>query len=86
MLPRKRSTDNATNLDQISKLYGLIKGNTCGNPCPVFDKNTGKVFLLMCWNNGQDSESDILNKKGKDTRRVFVSESDDYGDKLDKTC
>ena len=47
--------------------------NTCGNPCPVLDRETGIVWLLMTWNNGADTEDEIIAQTGKDTRRVFVT-------------
>lgn len=53
--------------------------NTCGNPCPVVDAETGMVHLLMTWNRGDDTESTIKSGKSKDTRRVFVCESTDHG-------
>jgi len=30
------------------------KKNTCGNPCPVVDQQTGTIWLLMTWNRGDD--------------------------------
>lgn len=53
--------------------------NTCGNPCPVVDQRTGTIWLLMTWNHGDDRESAIKKNNGKDTRRVWVSRSDDNG-------
>jgi len=53
--------------------------NTCGNPCPVVDVETGNVHLLMTWNRGDDTESKIKAGTGKDSRRVFVCESTDDG-------
>jgi sialidase-1 len=53
--------------------------NTCGNPCPVVDQDSGTIWLLVTWNHGQDNEGEIKNNTGKDTRRVFVSRSDDDG-------
>jgi sialidase-1 len=53
--------------------------NTCGNPCPVVDQSTGKIFLLMTWNSGDIHESKIKAGLGKDSRLVFVSESSDHG-------
>jgi sialidase-1 len=53
--------------------------NTCGNPCPVVDRQTGTVWLLMTWNRGDDHESMIISHKSKDTRRVFVTSSSDDG-------
>jgi sialidase-1 len=53
--------------------------NTCGNPCPVLDEQTGAIWLLLTWNHGSDHEAAIVARKSKDTRRVFVTHSDDDG-------
>ena len=53
--------------------------NTCGNPCPVVDQRTGTIWLPMTWNDGRDSESEIKQNTGRDTRRVFVTHSEDDG-------
>lgn len=53
--------------------------NTCGNPCPVVDVGTGTIHLLMTWNRGDDRESAIIAQTSKDTRRVFVTRSEDDG-------
>ena len=54
-------------------------GNTCGNPCPVQDRETGTIWLLLTWNHGQDRESEIKKNTSRDTRRVFVAHSTDDG-------
>jgi sialidase-1 len=54
-------------------------GNTCGNPCPVVDRATGTVWLLMTWNLGTDREGQIIDLTSRDTRRVFVAFSADEG-------
>ena len=53
--------------------------NTCGNPCPVQDMRTGTIWLLMTWNRGDDKESQIKKNTSKDTRRVWVSRSNNDG-------
>lgn len=53
--------------------------NTCGNPCPVLDKETGTVWLLMTHNLGADDERDIIHKKAASTRTVWVTKSEDDG-------
>jgi len=53
--------------------------NTCGNPCPVVDQSTGRIILLMTWNLGMDNEDQIIRKKSKDTRKPYISFSDDDG-------
>ena len=53
--------------------------NTCGNPVPIVDEESGRVHLLLTWNNGNDTYSEISNNTGEDTRRVFYTYSDDEG-------
>jgi sialidase-1 len=53
--------------------------NTCGNPCPVLDRTTGTLWLLMTWNRGDDPEPKIIARQSHDTRRVFVTHSTDDG-------
>jgi sialidase-1 len=53
--------------------------NCCGNPAPVVDSATGFVWLLTTWNLGTDRERDIERGTGHDTRRVFVTHSEDQG-------
>ncbi|HHE72017.1 MAG TPA: exo-alpha-sialidase [Chloroflexi bacterium] len=54
-------------------------GNTCGNPCAVVDEDTGVIWLLMTWNLGEDREPEIIERTSRDTRRVFVTYSEDDG-------
>ena len=53
--------------------------NTCGNPCPVVDRKTGTIWLLMTRNRGDDHERQIIDQTSKDTRRVCVTHSADDG-------
>ncbi len=53
--------------------------NTCGNPCPVVDRKTGTVWLLMTWNRGDDREPAIIDRTSIDTRRVVRDSSSDDG-------
>lgn len=53
--------------------------NTCGNPCPVIDKETGTVWLLLTHNLGQDHESEIIAGTSEGTRTVWVTHSRDDG-------
>ena len=89
---RKNSTGDAGNIDLL--LRRSIDGggswqtvrtvwdegaNTCGNPCPVLDRDTGKIWLLLTWNRGDDRESELIAQRSKDTRRVYVTSSTDDG-------
>ncbi len=53
--------------------------NTCGNPCPIYDRVTGQIHLLMTWNNGNDKEIEIINETSIDTRRIYITSSSNEG-------
>jgi len=53
--------------------------NTCGNPCPVVDQDTGRIWLLMTWNFGGDHGPEIVRGESKDVRKPYVCYSDDDG-------
>lgn len=74
----RRSSDNGVTWSpqQIVWDHG---GNTCGNPAPVVDLETGTIWLLSTWNLGTDSESTIVGGTSTDTRRVFALNSTDDG-------
>ena len=74
----KRSMDRGQTW-QPSQVVWNDGPNTCGNPCPVVDRNTGTLWLLMTWNRGDDVESRIIARQSRDTRRVFVTSSSDDG-------
>lgn len=74
----RRSTDGGGAWDE-SRVVWADPGNTCGNPCAVVDRETGAIWLLMTWNLGDDEETAIIDGASRDTRRVFVTRSDDDG-------
>jgi len=74
----KRSTDGGDTWSDQQVVWD-DGANTCGNPCPVQDRQTGTIWLLLTWNDGRDTESAIKKNEGRDTRRVFVSRSADEG-------
>ena len=74
----RRSEDNGGSWNEQQVVWD-DPGNTSGNPCVVVDRDTGTIWLLMTWNRGDDHEGDIIALRSKDTRRVFVSQSDDDG-------
>jgi sialidase-1 len=53
--------------------------NVCGNPCPVQDRDTGIIWLLLTWNDSSFSNSELHQGKGDADRRVFVCCSKDDG-------
>ena len=54
-------------------------GNTCGNPAPVVETETGRVVLPMTWNHGRDLERDIIAGRSREPRRAYVTTSHDDG-------
>ena len=58
----KRSIDNGNTWSNMGVVWD-DGDNTCGNPVPIVDQETGTIHLLMSWNN----------------RRPFVTSSSDDG-------
>ncbi|HBG28242.1 MAG: hypothetical protein A2Y10_12835 [Planctomycetes bacterium GWF2_41_51] len=74
----KRSTDGGKTFSRQTIIWNDAN-NTCGNPCPVQDEQTGTIWLLSTWNLGSDKERMIVEGSSADTRRVFIFKSDDEG-------
>lgn len=74
----KRSTDGGQTWGKLQVVW-TDGANTCGNPCPVVDRDTGVVWLLLTHNLGQDHESQIDNGTSRGTRTVWVTRSADDG-------
>ncbi|QDS98805.1 sialidase family protein [Adhaeretor mobilis] len=79
----KRSTDGGKNWSDATVIWDDA-GNTCGNPCPVVDRETGVIWLPMTWNSGKIGEKKIAPGFGADSRRVFLTSSKDNGKTWDK--
>jgi sialidase-1 len=74
----KRSLDGGVTW-QPMQLVAEDGPNTVGNPCPVIDRATGTIQLLLTHNLGEDTEAEIVNGTSKGTRRVWVTRSTDEG-------
>ena len=74
----RRSQDNGQTWSAAQAVWDDGE-NTCGNPSPVVDLETGTVWLLSTWNRGDDHEGQIIAGQSKDTRRVFVMGSTNDG-------
>lgn len=73
----KRSTDGGDTWSDLSVVVHQ-KGYTCGNPAPVWDRDTGEVILLLTKNPADAHEGRIL--KGEDPpRTVWITRSSDEG-------
>lgn len=77
-LVMRRSVDGGKSWSDLLVIWD-DSSNVCGNPTPIVDHATGKIWLLLTWNRGDDYERDIITHAANDTRRVFVSVSDDDG-------
>ena len=77
-LVMKRSEDNGKTWSELIVIWD-DEENVCGNPAPVQDAGTGKIFLLSTWNLGSDHEPRIIDQTSKDTRRVYLLVSSDDG-------
>jgi sialidase-1 len=75
---QRRSTDGGKTWSDVTVVWD-DGANTCGNPCPVLDTETGTLHLLLTWNQGSVSEGKIRAGFGEDSRRVFYSSSRDDG-------
>lgn len=74
----RRSTDGGKTWSPQQVVFS-DGNNTCGNPCPVVDQQTGTIWLPMTKNIGSDRERDIVNGTGQGTRTVWMTSSDDDG-------
>jgi sialidase-1 len=79
----KRSRDSGKTWDKAQIVWDETD-NTCGNPCPVVDRNTGAVWLLMTHNLRGDTEAKIVGGTSKGTRTAWVTKSTDDGATWDK--
>ncbi|MEZ5038468.1 MAG: sialate O-acetylesterase [Saprospiraceae bacterium] len=77
-LVMRRSTDNGKTWSALSVIWDDGE-NVCGNPVPVVEQESGRICLLLTWNLGSDHERDIIAQTSKDTRRVYVTQSEDDG-------
>jgi len=74
----KRSTDGGKTFSKAQVVWDDA-ANTCGNPCPVQDRQSGKIVLFLTHNLGQDREPEIIAKTSQGTRTVWKSVSTDDG-------
>lgn len=74
----RRSENNGKTWSEMQVVWN-DGDNTCGNPCPVVDAKTGRIWLFMTWNDGRDNEKSIIGKKSLYSRKPFMCWSDDDG-------
>jgi sialidase-1 len=74
----RRSTDGGRTWSPTQVIRD-DEGNTCGNPCPVVEQETGAILLLSTHNLGVDHENQIIAQTSKGTRTVWLLKSTDDG-------
>jgi sialidase-1 len=74
----KRSSDGGKTFSKAEVVWD-DGPNTCGNPCPVVEREGGTIILLMTHNRGDDQEGAIIAGKSKGTRTVWKTASRDDG-------
>jgi sialidase-1 len=79
----RRSTDGGKTWSESRVIWDEAR-NTCGNPCPVVDRETGRISLLLTWNRGDDHERNIIAGTSREPRKPFVCFSEDDGETWSK--
>ncbi|WP_321477497.1 sialidase family protein [uncultured Paludibaculum sp.] len=74
----KRSMDQGRTWSGI-ELVADHGDDTIGNPCPVQDSKTGRIFLPLTVNPGNVTERQMIDRTVPDRRTVFITSSDDDG-------
>ena len=74
----RRSDDGGQTWSPIQTVWA-DPGNTCGNPCPVVDRQSGAISLLLTHNLGTDVEHQIIEGSSEGTRTVWLTRSEDDG-------
>ena len=72
----RRSTDGGATFDDLRVIVSG-DGDVAGNPAPVVDRDTGRVWLLFCRHNSDGAEDLIW--AGQAPRTVWITSSDDDG-------
>jgi sialidase-1 len=74
----KRSTDGGNTWGR-QQLVWHDGANTCANPCPVLDEETGTILLLVTHNPGAMSEKRITNQETGEGRTAWLMSSGEDG-------
>jgi sialidase-1 len=73
----RRSFDNGRTFEAV-QMVATQEDWVCGNPAPVVDRETGRIWLPFCKNRRDGDETMIC--EGKAPREVWMTYSDDDGE------
>ncbi|HPO09777.1 MAG TPA: sialidase family protein [bacterium] len=73
----RRSLDNGNTWETVQVIVD-DDGNTCGNPCPIVDRRTGTIVLLLTKNLGAINQEQISNGTAP-PRSPWITTSTDDG-------
>lgn len=74
----KRSLDKGRTWEPLQIVWDAGP-NTAGNPVPVVDEETGRIWLFMTHNLGVDTQARIQNGTSQGVRTIWATYSDDDG-------
>lgn len=74
----RRSTDGGRSWSALQVVWD-DGPNTCGNPCPLVERQSGTIWLPLTHNLGRDREWQILAGTSRGTRTVWIAKSNDDG-------
>lgn len=78
----KRSTDGGRTWS-AQQVVSDMGADTIGNPCPVEDRKTGRIWLPLTRNPGNLTEREIEKDSSRGTRTVWITSSNDGGKSWD---
>ena len=74
----RRSTDGGATWRPLQVVWD-DGPNTCGNPCPVVERGSGAIVLLLTHNLGKDPQRKIVAGTSEGSRTVWITRSEDDG-------
>ncbi|MEZ6190990.1 MAG: exo-alpha-sialidase [Phycisphaerales bacterium] len=74
----RRSTDRGLTWEPLQVIWDDAL-NTCGNPTPVVDRDTGRIWMIACHSLEKDTQTVLQTGNPEGGRTVWKFYSDDHG-------